>query len=75
MFKIGDRLVADDYHKEEFGVEFVTITSINLKNKVYHWECPGYLGGKVHSGYFFHQAVKWIPKDEIRDNKLNDLGI
>ena len=74
MFKIGDRLVADAYHKEELGVEYVTITSINLENEVYHWECPGYLG-RVHSGYFFHQAVKWIPKDEIRDNKLSDLGI
>jgi hypothetical protein len=58
MFKIGDRLVIDDYHKEELGVEFVTITSINLENEVYHWECADvYLGGRVHSGYYFHQAA------------------
>lgn len=74
MFKIGDRLVAYEFHKKEFGVEFVTITSISLESKVYHWDCTGYFG-RMHSGYFFHEAVKWIPKDETRDNKLNDLGI
>jgi len=76
MFEVGDKLVALDYHKEEHGIEFVTITSINLENKVYHWECADSIfGGKVHSGYYFDQSVKWIPKDELRDNKLNDLGI
>lgn len=75
-FKIGDKLKANQYHKEELGIEWVTITSINEENSVYHWEAKDpFFGGKVHSGYFFHEAELFIPKDELRDSKLNELGI
>jgi len=59
-FKVGDKLKADPFDKEEYGLEYVIITSINEKNQVYHWEaeCP-YFGGKVHSGYFFKDAIKF----------------
>jgi hypothetical protein len=64
-YKIGDIIPADDFHREEYGLESVTITSINEKNKVYHWEAP-YFGGKIHSGYFFDQVDELIKnsKDE-----------
>jgi len=57
-FKVGDKLEAIDYDKEEYGLTFVTITSINKKNKVYHWEAEMNwdIGGKVSSGYYFHEA-------------------
>jgi len=62
QFKIGDKLEAIDYDKEEYGLEYVTITSINEKTKVYHWEADGVLftlGGKIHSGYYFHEAKQY----------------
>ena len=59
-FKVGDKLKASDYDKEHHGLEFVTITSINEVNEVYHWESPcPYLGGKIHSGYFFNEAESY----------------
>ena len=64
-FKIGDKLEALDYYKEEYGLKYVTITSINKDNKVYHWEADDVitgLGGKIHSGYYFHEAKAY--KDE-----------
>jgi hypothetical protein len=59
QFKVGDKLEALYHHKEEYGLEYVTITSINKKTKVYHWEADNTmfdLGGKISSGYFFHEA-------------------
>jgi hypothetical protein len=61
-FKVGDKLEALDWHKEEYGLEFVTITSINEKNQVYHWVADDVitgLGGKIHSGYYFHEAKEY----------------
>jgi hypothetical protein len=54
-YKIGDKLIPSDFDKEQYGLEYVTITSINEKNKVYHWEAD-FNGGKIHSGYFFHEV-------------------
>jgi murein DD-endopeptidase MepM/ murein hydrolase activator NlpD len=61
-FKVGDKLEALPYHKEEFGLTFVEITEVNLKNEVYHWEVNHVdsLGmGVLHSGYFFDEAKEW----------------
>jgi len=61
-FKVGDKLKASDYDKEMCGLEFVVITSINQEKKVYHWESKDGifdLGGKIQSGYFFHEAVSY----------------
>lgn len=58
LLKVGDKLEALDYHKEEHGLEYVTITSINEEKKVYHWEAKlnWEIGGKLHSGYYFDEA-------------------
>jgi len=66
MFKIGDKLKASDFDKDQYGIEYVTITSINEKNQVYHWEAPAY-GGTVHSGYFFKDAVLYDDEEDISD--------
>jgi hypothetical protein len=61
-FKVGDKLKAIDYFREEYGFEYVIITSINEEKQVYHWEAnEGFfeLGGKIHSGYFFHEAIEY----------------
>jgi hypothetical protein len=61
-FKVGDKLEALDYHKEEYGLKYVTITSINEETKVYHWVSDDgmfKLGGKIHSGYYFHEAKQY----------------
>jgi len=56
-FKVGDKLKASEFDKDEYGIEFVTITSINEENGVYHWEAPEpFFGGKIHSGYFFNES-------------------
>jgi hypothetical protein len=56
-FQIGDKLEANDFDKEQYDLKFVTITSINHKNKVYHWEAKDtLLGGTIHSGYFFNES-------------------
>ena len=65
QFKIGDKLEALDWHKEEYGLEYVTITSINEETKVYHWEADEVmfgLGCKIYSSYYFHEAKAY--KDE-----------
>ena len=63
-FKVGDKLKASEYHKENWGLEWVTITSINYINKVYHWEAKEvYFGGVIHSGYFFDEAEPYISSD------------
>lgn len=63
MFKVGDKLEADEYHKELCGIEYVIITNINEVNEVYHWEAnptiEPFLGMKFKSGYFFHEAKKY----------------
>lgn len=61
-FKVGDKLEASLYHKEEFGLKYVEITEVNLHNEVYHWEVKHFdsLGmGIMHSGYFFDDAKQW----------------
>jgi hypothetical protein len=61
-FKVGDKLEAIDLDKEEHGVEFVVITSINEKKQVYHWETDINIygiKGKLSSGYFFHEAKEY----------------
>jgi hypothetical protein len=74
MFKVGDKLEADEFDKLQYDIEYVTITSINKKNKIYHWEASEkYFGGKIHSGYRFEDAKLYISKEDKRDNKLNDL--
>ena len=54
-YKVGDKLLASDFDKEQYGLEFVTITSINEEKQVYHWEAE-WGGGKIHSGYFFKEV-------------------
>lgn len=71
-FGIGDKLVASEFDSELYGLEFVTITDINREDEIYHWEAFA-LGGVMHSGYRFSEAVRWIPKDERRDGKLNSI--
>jgi hypothetical protein len=56
LFNVGDKLKASDFDKEQYGIEYVTITSRNMKNQVYHWEAS-LQPGKVHSGYFFKDAI------------------
>lgn len=56
-YKIGDKIPASQWDKEEYGLEWVTITSINEERKVYHWEAP-WGTGKIHSGYYFHEVDK-----------------
>ena len=71
-FKIGDKIKAHQYDNELYDIEFVTITDINKENEMYHWEAPRW-GGVIHSGYRFSESEKWIPKDELRDIKLEKL--
>ena len=74
MFKIGDRLESSEYDKIQNGIEYVTITSINKKNKIYHWEADDkWFGGRIGSGYRFEDSKLYISKEDRRDNKLNDL--
>lgn len=68
-FKVGDKLEANEFDREEYGYEYVTITSINKENKIYHWVADDVkfgLGGKIHSGYFFHEAKQY---KDFYDNK------
>ena len=61
-FKVGDKLEALYHHKEEYGLKYVTITSVNEEKQVYHWEARGYIldiVGKISSGYFFHEAIEY----------------
>jgi hypothetical protein len=64
-FKVGDKLEALDLHKEEYSLEYVTITSINEEKQVYHWEVDDVMfdiGGKISSGYYFHEAIEYKEK-------------
>lgn len=61
-FKVGDKLEAGEYDKEQYGLKYVTITSINEETKVYHWDAKCEWG-KIHSGYFFHEAKEYKEKD------------
>lgn len=69
-FKVGDKLEALDWHKDEYGLKYVTITSINEDTEVYHWvanETKFDLGGKISSGYFFKDAI------EYKENENNTI--
>jgi len=54
-FKVGDRLQAIEFDKEQYGIGYVTISSINEETGVYHWVAD-WNGGVIHSGYFFNEA-------------------
>jgi len=74
-FKVGDKLKAIDYYTEEYGLEYVTITSINEENQVYHWEADlseshWEIPGKLSSGYYFKDAELFV---EDLANKQQDL--
>jgi hypothetical protein len=75
-FKVGDKLKAIDYDREEYGLEYVTITSINEEKQVYHWEADEVMfdiGGKISSGYFFHEAIEY--KDEVDIGEMINVWI
>jgi hypothetical protein len=55
QFKVGDKLEASEFDKEQYGLTYVTISSINKENGVYHWKAD-WNGGIINSGYFFHEA-------------------
>lgn len=59
-FEVGDKLIANDFDKEHYGLEFVEITEVNLENQVYHWEAQFNGFGKLHSGYSFKDAKLYI---------------
>jgi hypothetical protein len=70
-FKVGDKLLANDLHREENGIEYVIITRVNEEKGVYHWIAPAY-AGTLHSGYYFEDAILYNemePKKNIK--KLN----
>lgn len=74
-FKVGDRLKAIEFDRNMHGIDFVTITSINKKDKVYHWEAENLqISGKIHSGYFFHEAVEYN-EDEWGDGEDIDWDV
>lgn len=74
MFKIGDKLEADEFRKVQNGIEYVTITSINRHTKIYHWVADEKLfGGKIHSGYRFEDAKAYVSKEDKRDMALDRL--
>ena len=54
-FNIGDKLEANQFEKEQYGVEYVTITSINEVGQVYLCEVD-WNGEKIYSGHFFDDA-------------------
>jgi hypothetical protein len=68
-FTFGDKLEALDWHKEEHGIEYVTITGINQQTQVYYWEADlnWELGGKLSSGYYFKDAKAYKPKQIARE--------
>jgi hypothetical protein len=71
-FKVGDKLVADDLHMEENGIEYVIITRVNEEKGVYHWVASLHPNGSLHSGYYFEDAILYNemePKRKIK--KLN----
>ena len=74
MFKVGDKLESSEWDRTQSGIEYVTITSINRKNKIYHWVADDkFFGGRIASGYRFEDAIIYISKEDRRDIKLNDL--
>jgi len=58
MFKVGDKLKASDFDRIEYGLKFVIISSINYKNKVYHWR-SNLSNCYISSGYFFDEAIEF----------------
>ena len=60
-FKVGDKLKASDFDKEQYGIEYVTITSINRDTQVYYWVARLDIG-KVHSGYFWKDVILYREK-------------
>ena len=72
-FKVGDKLVADDLHREENGIEYVTITRVNENKGVYHWVASLQPNGSLHSGYYFEDAILYNeiePKRNIKKLKI-----
>ena len=58
QFKIGNKLIANEFEKEQYGIEFVTITSINEVGQVYLCEAE-WNGEKIYSGHFFNDAKEY----------------
>jgi len=61
VYNVGDKLKASDFDKEQYGIEYVTITSINRDTQVYYWVAQLSMG-KVHSGYFWKDAILYREK-------------
>ena len=58
QFEVGDKLEASEFEKEQYGIEFVTITSINEVGQVYLCEAE-WNGEKIYSGHFFDNAKEY----------------
>jgi hypothetical protein len=59
-FKVGDKLKPSEYHQEESGLKFVTITEVNEEKQVYHWSgLTSFMGFRMVSGTFFKDAEKY----------------
>ena len=64
-FRVGDRLRANEFDRENYGLTWVEITEINEEDEVYHWRAEEPLtGDAIHSGYFFPDAVGYDEREE-----------
>ena len=64
-FRVGDRLRANEFDRENYDLTWVTITEIDEENEVYHWQAEEPLtGDAIHSGYFFPDAVEYDEREE-----------
>lgn len=64
-FRIGDRLKANEFDRENYDLTWVTITEINEKDEVYYWIAEEPLtGNSIHSSYFFPDAVAYDEREE-----------
>lgn len=58
LFKVGDRLKSHEVDYELYGIEYVTITYVNLEKEIYHWKTP-HKWGNLNGGYSFKNAQKY----------------
>ncbi|MFN7656447.1 MAG: hypothetical protein ACK5OW_01525 [bacterium] len=54
-FNVGDKLEANQFEREQYGIEYVTITSINEVGQVYYCEAD-WNNNKIYLGHFFDEA-------------------
>ena len=59
LFEIGDKIVADEHLKGEYGIDHVQITGVNYDTKVYYWQAELFDGGLMLSGTPFDCAEKF----------------